>query len=50
VDIADVMLVASRWHCQSGDDCYDDRYDLDEDGDIDVVDIMLVTAHWGDAC
>jgi CSLREA domain-containing protein len=50
VDVQDIMLVAGSWHCQSGDDCYDGRYDLDLDGDIDVVDIMLVAAHWGDAC
>jgi len=50
VDVQDIMLVAGSWRCQSGDDCYDGRYDLDPDGDIDVVDIMLVAAHWGDAC
>jgi hypothetical protein len=50
VDIADVMLVAGSWHCQSGEGCYDERYDLDKDSDIDIVDIMLVVAHWGDTC
>jgi len=25
--------------------CYHERYDLDEDGDIDIVDIMLVVKH-----
>jgi len=50
VDVQDIMLVAGSWHCQSGDDCYDGRYDLDLDGDIDVVDIMLVAAHWGNTC
>ena len=29
------------------DECYDTRYDLDSDGDIDVVDIMKVAARWG---
>ncbi len=24
--------------------------DLDEDGDIDIADIMLVVAHWGEEC
>jgi hypothetical protein len=42
--------VASRWHCHLGDACYDDTYDVDSDGDIDIVDIMLVTARWGDTC
>jgi hypothetical protein len=50
VDVADIMMVASRWRCQSGDDCYHERCDLDKDGDIDVVDIMKVSAHWGESC
>jgi len=25
-------------------------YDLDGDGDIDVIDIMMVAAHWGESC
>jgi predicted secreted protein len=50
VNVADIQQVASRWHCQLGDACYDDTYDVDSDGDIDIVDIMLVTAHWGDTC
>jgi hypothetical protein len=50
VNVADIMMVASKWRCQSGDDCYHERCDLDHDGDIDVVDIMLVVAHWGETC
>ena len=50
VDIADIMLVASRWHSSAGDDDYDPAYDLDDDGDIDIVDIMLVAVHWGEDC
>jgi len=50
VDVADVMMVASRWRCQLGDECYDARCDLDSDDDIDVVDIMLVSARWGEVC
>ncbi len=50
VDVADVMEAANRWRCQSGDACYDADYDLDKDGDIDVVDIMLVVVHWGETC
>ena len=44
------MQVASLWRCRSGDDCYDDYFDMDKDGDIDIVDIMLVVAHWGETC
>jgi hypothetical protein len=50
VDIADIMLVASRWHTAEGDPDYDPAYDLDNDGDIDIVDIMLVAVHWGERC
>ena len=48
--VDDVMLVTNRWRCKCGDDCYDPRYDLDEDCDIDIVDITLVVAHWGERC
>jgi len=50
VDIEDIMRVADRWHCRSGDACYDLRCDLDGDSDIDIVDIMRVAAHWGEGC
>jgi hypothetical protein len=50
VDIADIMLVASRWHSSVGDDDYDPAYDLDDNGSIDIVDIMLVAVHWGETC
>ena len=50
VDIADIMLVASHWRCECGDDCYDPLYDLDDNCDIDIVDIMLVAVHWGETC
>ena len=29
---------------------YDARYDLDDDCDIDIVDIMLVVKRWGESC
>jgi len=44
------MLVASRWGTAQGDARYDPRYDLDSDGDIDIVDIMAVAIHWGERC
>jgi uncharacterized repeat protein (TIGR01451 family) len=50
VDVADIQLVASYWHCNCGDVCYAPLYDLDHDCDIDIVDIMLITAHWGETC
>jgi len=50
VDIADIMLVASRWHISVGDDDYNPAYDLNDDHVIDIVDIMLVAVHWGETC
>ena len=50
VNVADIMQVANLWRCRSEDECYDDYFDLDKDGDIDVVDIMLVVKHWGESC
>ena len=50
VDIVDIMMVASRWSCQLGDECYDAHCDLDGDGDIDIVDCMQVAVHWGEVC
>ncbi len=50
VDVEDSQLVAARWRCQSGDDCYDAHFDLDQDGNIDIVDSMFIVAHWGEVC
>jgi hypothetical protein len=50
VDVADVMMVASRWSCQLGDECYDAYYDFDGDGDIDIADVMHVAVQWGKDC
>jgi hypothetical protein len=59
VNVADIMLVASRWRtsCDNPDPDnnldtpnYGCRYDLDYDCDIDIVDIMLVVKHWGEIC
>jgi hypothetical protein len=48
VDIMDVALVAALWDCEEGeDDCYDDDYDLNDNGRIDVGDIMVVVANEG---
>ena len=33
-----------------GDENYDPFYDLDDDGDIDIVDVMLGAAEWGETC
>jgi hypothetical protein len=55
VDVNDAMDVANRWHTQqaggtSGPYAYDLGRDLDGDGDIDSVDVMLVFQYLGDSC
>jgi len=49
VDLPDVTLVANCWRMTTEDsDCA--PYDLDGDGIITVVDIMLVVVHLGETC
>jgi hypothetical protein len=50
INISDIMKVAANWRCRLGNACYNENYDLDKDGDIDIVDIMLVVKHWGERC
>jgi len=50
ITVVEIMQVASRWSCQCDDECYDPRYDIDDNCDIDIVDIMVVAALWGPAC
>ncbi len=44
VDVADIIAVASRWNAPAS---YDTAYDLNCDGVIDMLDVMLVTATFG---
>ena len=59
VGVDDVQQVASRWRtsCAKPDPDnnldtpnYDPLYDINKDGVINIVDIMLVVAHWGEIC
>ena len=59
VEVGDVQQVASRWrtYCHNPDPDnnpatpnYDPLCDINKDGVINVVDIMLVVAHWGEIC
>jgi len=50
VDLNDIQAVASRWRMVYTDPAWNPRYDLNGDGIITVVDIMLVVAHWGETC
>ena len=50
VDVADIQQVASRWRMTDDDPDWQACYDLNGDGIITVVDIMLVAANWGETC
>ncbi|MFQ5858938.1 MAG: nitroreductase family protein [Anaerolineae bacterium] len=50
VDVEDIMEVASRWHTTDADPDWDALYDLDGDGIITIVDIMIVAVNWGATC
>ena len=50
VEVDDILQVASRWRAKEGDPDYAPYYDLNHDGIINIVDIMLVAAHWGESC
>jgi hypothetical protein len=50
VNTTDIMLVASIWHTAVGDPEFNPDYDVDDDGYITIVDIMLVAVHWGETC
>jgi hypothetical protein len=50
VNVEDVQAVADRWRCEVGDGCYDDRYDVDGDGIVTVIDGMQIAVRWGWTC
>jgi hypothetical protein len=56
VDTLDVQAVAARWPLTAANPDpdgnpatpnYEARYDIDHDGDVDIVDIMLTSSEWG---
>lgn len=56
VDTLDIQAVAAHWPLTAANPDpdgnpatpnYEARYDIDQDGDVDVVDIMLASAQWG---
>ena len=50
VGLEDILAVAGNWGKTSSDPNWDSRYDLNDDGVITIVDIMLVAVHWSEQC
>ncbi len=55
IDTLDIAAVAARWPLTAANPDpdgnpstpnYEPRYDLDQDGDVDIVDIMLTSSEW----
>jgi len=50
VDANDIQAVANHWRQRAGDPGWEARFDVNSDGVINIVDIMQVSAHWGESC
>lgn len=50
VDLVDVMALVMRWGAVEGDPDYEAGYDLDSDGNIDIIDIQIEASLWGRRC
>lgn len=46
VDIVDIQQVTARWGAAQGDPLYHPRYDLDGDGQIGLLDVVIVAGQW----
>ncbi len=50
VQADDLQAVAGAWGLHQGDAAYSSDRDQDGNGDIDLQDVMIASAHQGDAC
>ena len=50
VNMGDILEIASHWRLTSVDPGWDALYDLDGNGAITVVDIMMAATNWGATC
>ncbi len=46
MDIVDIQQITARWGAARGDPAYHQRYDLDGDDQIGVLDVIIVASHW----
>ena len=46
----DVLLFKLHLDCSVGEDCYDNRYDLNVDGVVNIIDILLYKPILGQQC
>lgn len=50
IGVEDIQAIATHWGQTNGHPNWDARFDLNYDGRIDIIDIMVVTASWGTTC
>lgn len=50
VGVEDLQVLAAHWGARAGEPGWDDAFDLDGDGDVDMVDIGRTVAAWGRRC
>ncbi len=50
VGVEDIQVLVAHWRQRAGEPGWDGRFDLDGDGDVDIVDIMQVATRWGSTC
>lgn len=50
IDLGDAQVQIAGWGSRAGDGVYRRIWDMDADGDVDVVDIERVISRWGESC
>lgn len=50
VGVEDLIPVATHWGTRSGGTGWDNRFDIDQDTDTDIADVMLTSGMWGLNC
>jgi len=50
VDDDDLTELAGHWHAEPGDPRYEARFDLNDDGVINVLDAQQAASWWGEEC